>query len=215
MSVRTVLFAGVGAAALVGLAACSAGRPVAAPTTPPVTISPSASVPAAPVPPTHTSTPTPARSSASPGGGQGGAGNSGASAWSGADFASETRADDRCLPDEKKDQVFSVAYADLNGDGHTDALVTAACPSSTHQNPVSVFVYDGHNRRSPLRLLARIGADHDLTAIKVGAHGQQVTIDARGRSQHTGLCCPDLRITETWTWSGGHLHRTASAQHPL
>jgi hypothetical protein len=131
------------------------------------------------------------------------------------DFAAEARADTRCLAEVEKLEVFSTKFADLNGDGRSEALITAACPSSTSQNPVYVFVYDGQDRRRPLQLRATIGADRDLTEVKVATHGNHVTIDARGRSAHTGLCCPDLRITETWTWSGGHLHRTASAQQAL
>jgi hypothetical protein len=131
------------------------------------------------------------------------------------DFAAETRTATHCLPDVKKDEVFAVKYADLTGDGFAEALVTAACPSSTSQNPVAVYIYAGKDRSRPLKLLATIGADHDLTEIKVNTHGRTVSIDAHGRSTHTGLCCPDLRITETWTWSGGTLHRTSSQQHPL
>lgn len=48
-----------------------------------------------------------------------------------------------------------------------------------------------------------------------GLRGRQVVIDAEGRSENTGLCCRDLRITEMWTYGDGRLHRTASQQQPL
>jgi hypothetical protein len=131
------------------------------------------------------------------------------------DFAAESLAHTHCLPDTKKDEVLAVKFADLTGDGRDEALVTAACPSATSQNPVAVFVYDGQDRKRPLKLLATIGTDHDLTEIKVSTRGHQVSIDAEGRSTHTGLCCPDLRITETWTYGDGRLHRTASHQQSL
>jgi hypothetical protein len=208
MSSRSVLLAGAGAAGLFALAACTPGAAPATPVTPSVPASasaaPSTSAPASP-------STSPA---ASPAGGQGGSG-AGLPSWSKVDFAAEARTSTHCLAGVKKDEVFAVKYADLTGDGRTEALVTAACPSATSQNPVAVFVYDGQDRSRPLHLLAAIGADHDLTEIKVSTHGRTVSIDARGRSTHTGLCCPDLRITETWTFSGGKLHRTASQQHPL
>lgn len=207
MSSRIALFAG--AAALFALTACTpagSGGPV---TTTPSSPGPSAAAP------TTTGTAPATTGTGAPSGGQGGSGTAQGPSWSGVDFAAEARSATRCLPDVKKLQVFSVKYADLTGDGRTEALVTAACPSATSQNPVAVFVYDGQDRRRPLKLLAAIGADHDLTEIKVSTHGRQVSIDARGRSAHTGLCCPDLRITETWTWRGGHLVRTATQQRPL
>jgi hypothetical protein len=204
MSKRSALF--VGAASLAALAACSSNAQ-------PSASAPSSSAPAsssaAPSPtasPSHTASPSPSAS------GQGG---SSVPSWSGVDFAAATRTGTHCLAEVKKNEVFSVKYADLTGDGLKEALVTAACPSATSQNPVAVFVYDGQDRKRPLKLLATIGADHDLTDIKLSTHGHQASITAEGRSTHTGLCCPDLRVTETWTYSGGRLHRTASEQKPL
>jgi hypothetical protein len=214
MSTRPVLFVGV--AALAALAACTpATRPSAAPSVaaPSTASSSAAPTPSASASASHSPSASASASASGNDGGQGG--SSSVPPWSGVNFAAQARANTHCLPEATKDEVMAVKFSDLTGDGRTEALVTAACPSTTSQNPVAVFVYDGQDRQRPLKLLAAIGADHDLTDIKVSTHRRQVVIVAEGRSKHTGLCCPDLRITETWTYSDGRLHRTASQQQPL
>ena len=111
---------------------------------------------------------------------------------------------------------ISGTVTDPTGAVIPDAVVTAACPSITSQNPIEVYVYDGRDRKAPLTRLGKIGAGLDLTKIKiVDTMGPEIRVEGEGLSAKAALCCPDLYITETWRWNGHQLVRLTGIKMPL
>ena len=53
----------------------------------------------------------------------------------------------------------SVDFADLTGDAQNEAVIAAACPSSTAGLPVHVMVFDGSKTQLPLKNLLTVGDD--------------------------------------------------------
>jgi hypothetical protein len=98
--------------------------------------------------------------------------------------------------------VTSVRRADLTGDGRTESIVAAACRSTTAPNPVRVFVHDGAGRRAPGKLLLTIGTNQYLTSAELTITGRTVRVVSRALSDRAPRCCPDLRITQSYTWTG-------------
>lgn len=175
--------------AAVALAGCTAAKtPQAAPTP---GVSATSSAPAATAPTTPS---------------QGGTG--GGSGWSGADFAKLMFKQLAC-PDfdeaEGKAEVTGKRYTDLTGDGRAEAVVTAACFTTTAANPAHVVVFDGDGHRP----LLDIGRDQHLTTAKVTIDGDSLTVVSDALSDQAPRCCPDLRITQTYAWDGDAFGRTS------
>ena len=115
----------------------------------------------------------------------------------------------------QKTEVDSVRYADLTGDGLTEAIVAAACWTDTSQNPINVFVYDGTDRRPPLDRLLTIGKDQYLKT-RDGTHeGRHHHRDLRGPQRPGTALLPDLKITQKYQWSDGAFHRVLLDEEPL
>jgi hypothetical protein len=100
-------------------------------------------------------------------------------------------------------EVDDVTYADLTGDGHDEALVVAVCLTLPGSDPARVFVYDGN------RLLLTVGDGDRLTSSEVRVSGRTLTVASLALSDDDPRCCPDLAVTEAWTWTGGDFERTA------
>ena len=107
----------------------------------------------------------------------------------------------------QKTEVASVRYADLTGDGLTEAIVAAACWTDTSQNPINVFVYDGTDRRTPLARLLTIGKDQYLKTATVRTKGATITVTSEALSDDAPRCCPDLKITQRYEWRDAEFHR--------
>ncbi len=205
------------ACALAALSACtSTGRPApGAPSAPPAAAgAPTAgasagATPAAPKP--SSATPKPARPAAKP--------VAARPSWRSVDFAEAAYGDlGRCvrtpeLPDTA--EISGVRYADLTGDGLDEAIVAAACRTTTASNPISVLVYDGADRRAPLRRLGAVGTSQYLVSAKVTTRGRTLTVTSRALGDRAPRCCPDLRITQTYEWRDGELRRVAIDEAPL
>ena len=108
-------------------------------------------------------------------------------------------------------EVESVTYADLSGDGRTEAVVAAACQSTTASNAVRVFVYDGAQRSEPYRLLLTVGEQDYFKAVDLKAAERTLTVTAAALSENAARCCPDVIITEKWHWTDGEFDRTSRA----
>ena len=96
-------------------------------------------------------------------------------------------------------EVKRVDHADLTGDGQRDAIVVASCPTTTSTNAVHVYVFEGNSTGKPL---LDAGQGLYLRTADVQTSGRKITVDAEALSDDAPLCCPDLRIQQSWTWSG-------------
>jgi len=198
--IRFVLLAAAGCA-VVATAACTS--PSTSTAKPPVaTPSASAGVGAAAdegtgpaASPTPSPTASPVASGRKPPAGQGG--QSSDVDWKRVAFRTlgcKHRAD---LPDRAA--VRRVDHADLTGDGRRDAIVVASCPTTTSTHPVHVFVFDGDSTKKPL---LDAGEGRYLRTADVQVSGRRIAVDAEAISDDAPLCCPDLRILQSWTWTG-------------
>jgi hypothetical protein len=111
--------------------------------------------------------------------------------------------------------VSSVQYSDLTGDGRKEAVVAASCRTTTAQNPISVFVYDGANTKQPLKRLLSIGVHSYLVTAKVTIDGKTVTVNSKALSDKAPRCCPDLRIIQSSTWRNGSFSPISYAETAL
>ena len=93
--------------------------------------------------------------------------------------------------------------------------VLSACRTTTASDPIRVLVYDGTDRRAPLRRLGTIGTGRYLVSADLRTKGRTVTVTSRALSDDAPRCCPDLRITQTYEWTGEELRRTAIEEVPL
>ncbi|MFI5935253.1 hypothetical protein [Actinoplanes sp. NPDC051494] len=100
------------------------------------------------------------------------------------------------VPD--KAEVHQIRYADLTGDGAKEAVVAASCPSTTATNPVRVLVYE----TAPRDPILTIGKDDYLQSADVTTAGRTLTVVSDALSEDASRCCPDLRITQTYTYTG-------------
>jgi hypothetical protein len=201
------------ACAVAALSACTATTkpPAAAPTTPPAAgaATPGATAGAGTRPvtagksatATTTATATKTKPAAS------------VPSWKSVDWKSVTSGEMPNCP--RKTEVDSVRYADLTGDGRTEAIVAAACWTTTSQNPINVFVYDGADRRPPLDRLLRIGEDQYLKTATVRTKGATVTVTSEALSDQAPRCCPDLLITQRYGWRDAAFHRLSLDEEPL
>jgi hypothetical protein len=101
------------------------------------------------------------------------------------------------LPDRA--EVQHIDHADVTGDGRRETIVTASCPTTTSTNAVHVFVFDGSGSKKPL---LSVGKTQYLRTAEVQVSGRKITIKAEALSNDAPLCCPDERLTQTWTWTG-------------
>lgn len=207
---KTVIFV-VAATALVGCSKPAA--PAASPSTPaapPPAASPSASPsPASPASPSAQLTASPSKTS--PGGG-------GSAGWDGVDFRKVLFRELGCtdVPESKgKAVVLSAQRADLTGDGRKEAVVAGSCFVRSGPDHAYVFVYDGADVGSRPTALVRIGEDQDLTTATVKVGGNQVTVTSQALSKDAPLCCPDLRITQTYVWGGSRFLRKSITEKDL
>jgi hypothetical protein len=206
----TLVMLAVAGCAVVATAACSSPStpPVAAPTTLP---SASAGVggPDAEAPsPTASPTASPSATSKKPPTGQGG--ESSEVDWKRVAFRTLGCKHHAGLPDRA--EVQRVDHADLTGDGQRDAIVTASCPTTTSTNAVHVFVFDGDSTGKPL---LDAGKGEYLRTADVTVSGRKIKIDAEALSKQASLCCPDLRITQSWRWSGSAFEPEAKSTEKI
>lgn len=151
---------------------------------------------------TATATAKPAATSAAPAGNRPG--------WTGVDFNSLTFDALNCphLNGYRTAEVDSTHYADLNGDGRAEAIVAASCRTTTAQNPISVFVYDGTDVRVPLKRLLTVGDHAYLVTAQVTVRDRTMTVTSKALSDKAPRCCPDLLITQRYRWDGSRLAQT-------
>ena len=133
--------------------------------------------------------------------------------WKSIDWKSVTAGEMPNCP--QKTEVDSVRYADLTGDGRTEAIVAAACWTDTSQNPIIVFVYDGTDRRTPLARLLTIGKDQYLKTATVRTKSATITVTSEALSDDAPRCCPDLLITQKYEWRDAKFHRVFLDEKPL
>jgi hypothetical protein len=210
---RHLISIATAACAVAALSACSAAAepPRTAPTTQPA---PAGSTPAA----TEAAGTRPATAPASaaapkPAAPKPAAPKPATPSWKSIDWKSVTAEEMPNCP--RKTEVDSVRYADLTGDGRSEAIVAASCWTNTSQNPINVFVYDGADRRPPLDRLLRIGEDQYLKTATVRTRGATVTVTSEALSDDAPRCCPDLLITQKYEWRDSAFHRILLDEKPL
>jgi hypothetical protein len=192
----TLVLLVVAGCAVVATAACSSpSSPAAPPVAAPATL-PSASAgvggPDAQAPSPAAS---PSATSKKPPTGQGG--KAGEVDWKRVAFRTLGCKQHADLPDRA--EVQRVDHADLTGDGKRDAIVTASCPTTTSTNAVHVFVFGGDSTGKPL---LDAGQGEYLRTADVTVSGRTIKVDAEALSKQAPLCCPDLRISQSWRWNG-------------
>ena len=192
---RFALAALTAAGAVITLSACT--TPVTAPPATPATTTPAATTPAA-TPPATKPAVKPVATKPS---------------WKSVDFKKVTDGEMPHCP--QATEVDSVHFADLTGDGRDEAIVAAACFTTTAQNPINVFVYDGQDRRAPLERLVTIGKDQYLQTAEVRTSGRTITVTSNALSSKAPRCCPDLRITQKYEWTGSAFKTVSMDQKPL
>jgi hypothetical protein len=84
-------------------------------------------------------------------------------------------------------------YADLNGNGMSEAVVAASCPAAT-AGPVRVFVYEDAETRRPMKRLLTVGQDEGLRSAEVKMKGSTLTVTSDSGS-------------ERYTWNGTKFRR--------
>ena len=84
-------------------------------------------------------------------------------------------------------------YADLNGNGMSEAVVAASCPAAT-AGPVRVFVYEDAETRRPMKRLLTVGQDQELRSAKIKMKGSTLTVTSDSGS-------------ERYTWNGTKFRR--------
>jgi hypothetical protein len=99
--------------------------------------------------------------------------------------------------------VGHVGYAAPAGGVHL-AIVEVACTHGAGTPPVAVYVYDGASSTSTPHLAATLVAASDgwqANALRVD--GSAVSLPVYGFSSASiPNCCPDVRTTLVWHWSG-------------
>lgn len=103
-------------------------------------------------------------------------------------------------------EMHALKRADLTGDGRRDTVVAASCPTTTSTNAVHVFVFGAGSTTGPL---LTIGKKSYLRTADVQVQGRSLTVDSEALSDAAPLCCADLRITQSWKWTGSAFTRTA------
>ena len=93
--------------------------------------------------------------------------------------------------------------------------LAASCWTTTSQNPINIFIYDGADRRSPLARLVTIGKDQYLQTAAVRTQDATITVTSEALSDRAPRCCPDLKITQKYQWSDDAFHRVLLDEEPL
>jgi hypothetical protein len=101
-------------------------------------------------------------------------------------------------------EIKDVRFADVTGDGIRDALVIVTCEASTSSWPEEVQVFDGSSPpTSPTRIGRLLHRDPaHVRGITLGFRDQSVIVHGRGLSEQAPLCCPDLLVDQSFTWTG-------------
>ncbi|MET7462715.1 hypothetical protein [Nonomuraea sp. NPDC005501] len=108
------------------------------------------------------------------------------------------------------------AVGDLTRDGKRETVVVSSCPSPTSSNPLFAFVYDGASKRPAApHLLARLGANRSFKSLKVTIHDGRVQLRGKVVSGRAPNCCPDLIVSQAYTWNGTKFRRTAEKATPI
>lgn len=194
--------------------ACTAPSPSAGPpvTGPSASSGPSAATGQGPAgAPSKTPSKAPGSSSApaqEPPAGQGGQSND--ADW--ARIAFRTLACKRHAELPARAEIRTVHHADLTGDGRRDTVVAASCPTTTSTNAVHIFVFGAGDTDEPL---LTIGKDSYLRTADVQTRDRRLTVRSEAISDKAPLCCPDLRISQSWKWTGSDFTRTAFTSRPI
>ncbi|MFI6604387.1 hypothetical protein ACIBHX_49865 [Nonomuraea sp. NPDC050536] len=101
------------------------------------------------------------------------------------------------------------AVGDLTGDGRHETVVVSSCPSPTSSNPLIAFVYDGASKPSAPHLLGKLGKNRYFKSLKVAIRGGRVQLHGKALSDQAPRCCPDLIVSQTYSWDGTQFRRTA------
>ncbi|NUR90826.1 MAG: hypothetical protein HOY71_42685 [Nonomuraea sp.] len=101
------------------------------------------------------------------------------------------------------------AVGDLTRDGKRETVVVASCPSSTASNPLIALVYDGASKPATPRLLGKLGKDRYFKTLKVTVRDGRVHLRGKALSDQAPRCCPDLNVSQTYSWNGTKFRKTA------
>ena len=118
-------------------------------------------------------------------------------------FATQSHPDLNCAPAGLggKVDVTKVVSADVTGDGIPDAIVRAACAHSASEWPDSVYVYSDATG-TPTLVGTLVNQKASVYVPSITPTGKAVQLGLLTWSKFAAGCCPDLKYTQTFTWSG-------------
>jgi hypothetical protein len=111
--------------------------------------------------------------------------------------------------------VDDKVYADVNGDGFTDAIVSVACQGSTESWPDYLEVFDGASGKLIATLIQPEHA-HDYFGLRIGygalhgitVSGKEITVESAAWSPSDSYPCPSWTVTDHYTWNGKSFDRS-------
>jgi hypothetical protein len=195
----------------------SSAAPIAADPAIPAPADPVATDPVAPASPAPADPDAPA--SSAPGSGTGGATPAKPSiSWNDVDLSKVMFKVLKCpdYPEAHGKTVFrGHKRADLTGDGVPDVIEAASCFTTTAANADNIAVFDGKHPSAAPKPLLVIGRGAYLQGdVQIKTSGRTVTVASNALSKKAARCCPDLKVTQTYTWSGDHFTRTKYKEEP-
>ncbi|MEV0147972.1 MULTISPECIES: hypothetical protein [unclassified Nonomuraea] len=137
------------------------------------------------------------------------------------DWAAVVEPELHCLEPEPNATWYVIrarvaAVGDLTRDGKRETVVVSSCPSPTSSNPMLAFVYDGASKRPAApHLLGKLGANRSFKSLKVTIRDGRVRLSGKVVSRRAPNCCPDLIVSQTYTWNGAKFRRTAEQAAPI
>ncbi|NMO53806.1 hypothetical protein HH310_21805 [Actinoplanes sp. TBRC 11911] len=191
--------------------------PIVAVPAPPAASGPAASAsPTGPASPAHTGPASPASSPRTAGGGT--TGPRASVGWDDVDLGKVMFKVMNC-PDQPEAHGRAESrghkMADLTGDGVADLIQAASCFTTTAANANNIAVFDGRHPSATPKTLLVIGRDAYLQGdVQITTSGRTVTVVSNALSKKAARCCPDLKITQAYTWTGDHFTRTKYKEEP-
>ena len=94
------------------------------------------------------------------------------------------------------------------------SVVAAACSGPTSSWPDTVYVFDDADPAHPRRLGVLLGPDDGpgsmgLRVASIAVRADTIQIASRAFGDQDAMCCPSLRVFDTFSWSGGNWVRTS------
>jgi hypothetical protein len=106
-------------------------------------------------------------------------------------------------------------FADLDGDGHDDAILSCVLSTGGTGHFSEIRIY-GLRAHQPTLIATIPGGDRGDGGIRhVALDGTTVLVDRNVLAEGDGLCCASQARRERWTWKTSELVEDESARKPI